>query len=150
MKTLHTTYRVSDLAGSLAFYEALGYEEVGRREVGEDGASLTCLKLPGEGVVTLQLGHHPGDAQIEFGGFRLPGGPVEIGTGLSHIVVQVEDLEATLAQLSDDGLSPEPLLQPAGPAGPSTAWISDPDGYRIELVEWPAGHADGMTAADFA
>ena len=28
--------------------------------------------------------------------------------------------------------------------------IVDPDGNRIELVQWPAGHADGMTAADFA
>ncbi len=24
-----------------------------------------------------------------------------------------------------------------------------PDGYRIELVQWPTGHADGITAADF-
>jgi len=30
-----------------------------------------------------------------------------------------------------------------------TAWIVDPDGNRIELVQWPPGHADGMTAADF-
>ncbi|AZP15054.1 hypothetical protein EJC51_02235 [Streptomyces aquilus] len=27
---------------------------------------------------------------------------------------------------------------------------ADPDGYRIELVEWPPGHPDGITAADFA
>jgi lactoylglutathione lyase len=27
---------------------------------------------------------------------------------------------------------------------------TDPDGNRIELVQWPAGHADGITAADFA
>jgi lactoylglutathione lyase len=26
---------------------------------------------------------------------------------------------------------------------------ADPDGYRIELVQWPAGHADGITEADF-
>jgi len=30
------------------------------------------------------------------------------------------------------------------------AWLTDPDGYRIELVQWPPGHADGITAADFA
>jgi hypothetical protein len=30
------------------------------------------------------------------------------------------------------------------------SWITDPDGYRIELVQWPAGHADGITEADFA
>lgn len=30
-----------------------------------------------------------------------------------------------------------------------TSWLTDPDGYRIELVQWPAGHADGLTRADF-
>lgn len=29
-----------------------------------------------------------------------------------------------------------------------TTWITYPDGNRIELVQWPAGHADGITAAD--
>jgi hypothetical protein len=27
--------------------------------------------------------------------------------------------------------------------------LIDPDGYQIELVQWPVGHTDGMTAADF-
>jgi lactoylglutathione lyase len=27
--------------------------------------------------------------------------------------------------------------------------VIDPDGNRIELVQWPAGHADGMSAADW-
>jgi hypothetical protein len=31
-----------------------------------------------------------------------------------------------------------------------TSWITDPDGYRIELVQWLSGHADGITEADFA
>jgi hypothetical protein len=30
-----------------------------------------------------------------------------------------------------------------------TTWITDPDGYRIELVQWPADHSDGLTAADW-
>jgi lactoylglutathione lyase len=29
------------------------------------------------------------------------------------------------------------------------AWVNDPDGYRIELVQWPAGHLEGMTRSDF-
>jgi lactoylglutathione lyase len=33
---------------------------------------------------------------------------------------------------------------------PGTTWLTDPDGYRTELVEWPAGHAAGITDADFA
>jgi hypothetical protein len=41
--------------------------------------------------------------------------------------------------------------QPAEP-GPRirTSWLTGPHGYRIELVQWPPGHAAGMTAADFA
>jgi lactoylglutathione lyase len=31
-----------------------------------------------------------------------------------------------------------------------TSWLTDPDGYRIELVQWPPGHPAGMTSADFA
>jgi hypothetical protein len=36
------------------------------------------------------------------------------------------------------------------PAGPRTSWLTDPDGYRIELVQWPPGHPDGISAGDFA
>jgi lactoylglutathione lyase len=136
VKTLHTAYRVTDLAVSLDFYSALGYQEVGRISLG-DGATLTVLKFPGEEVVTLELVHRPAD------------GPVQIGTGLSHLVVQVDELAGTIAALSQRGLQPEPEQHPAGPDGPRTSWLTDPDGYRIELVQWPAGHPDGITAADF-
>jgi lactoylglutathione lyase len=136
VKTLHTAYRVDDLAVSLEFYFALGYHEVGRITLG-DGATLTLLKFPGEEVVTLELVHRPAD------------GPVQIGTGFSHLVVQVDELAATREALSQRGLKPEPEQQPAGPNGPRTSWLADPDGYRIELVQWPPGHADGITATDF-
>jgi hypothetical protein len=43
----------------------------------------------------------------------------------------------------------DPAADPGHPDGPRTSWITDPDGYRIELVQWPAGHADGITSADF-
>ena len=137
MKTLHTAYRVSDLPASLHFYKALGYAEIGRAAVGE-GATLTMLKFPEEGVVTLELVHRPS------------GGPVEIGTGFGHVVVQVTDLTATVESLSRAGLRPGPVQHPGGPHGPQTSWLTDPDGYKIELVQWPHGHPDGITAADFA
>jgi lactoylglutathione lyase len=136
MRTLHTSYRVSELATSLAFYTALGYERVGRVELGE-GASLTMLKFPSEEVVTLELVHRPAD------------GPINIGTGFSHLPVQVDDLSATLGQLIDSGLEPGPVQRPGGPDGPLVSWLTDPDGYRIELVQWPPGHPYGLTAADF-
>jgi lactoylglutathione lyase len=56
----------------------------------------------------------------------------------------------TMLQLPGDPFAAEPAGLPGGPDGPRTGWITDPDGYRIELVQWPAGHADGMTSADFA
>lgn len=134
--TLHPAFRVADLTASLPFYEALGYEEQGRVETG--GATLVMLKLPGESMVSLELVHRPAD------------GPVDVGTGFSHLAFQVDDLAATLGGLSAAGLSPGAIERPGGPEGPQTAWLADPDGYRIELVQWPPGHADGMTAADFA
>jgi lactoylglutathione lyase len=137
MRTLHPAYRVRDPAAALNFYRALGYDLVGRVDVG-DGASLTMLKVPGEALVTLELVHRPAD------------GPVDVGTGFSHLAVQVDDLSATIDAVSRAGLRPGPVERPGGPDGPRTAWLTDPDGYRIELVQWPPGHADGITAADFA
>lgn len=136
-KTLHTALRVTELAPSRAFYSALGYEEVGRVEL-DGGSSLTMLKLPGDAFVSLELVHRPA------------GGPVTVGTGFSHLVVQVANLAAAREALTRARVKPGPPQLPGGVAGPLTSWLTDPDGYRIELVEWPAGHADGMTAADFA
>jgi lactoylglutathione lyase len=136
MRTLHPAYRVTNLAPSLDFYTALGYELVGRVDVG-DGVTLTMLKLPDDEVVTLELVH------------RTAGGPVDVGSGLSHIAIQVDNLRTTIEALARAGLRPGPVERPGGPDGPQTAWLTDPDGYRIELVQWPPGHAYGMTAADF-
>jgi lactoylglutathione lyase len=74
-------------------------------------------------VVTLELVHRPAD------------GPVQVGTGFSHLVVQVDELAATLEALSEQGLRPGLEQHPAGPQGPRTSWLTDPDGYRIELVQ---------------
>lgn len=137
MRTLHVSYRVTGLAASLDFYTALGYEQVGRVDLG-DGASLTMLKFPDEEGVTLELVHRPAD------------GPVDIGTGFSHLPIQVDDLDSTIDVMARAGFTAGPIERPGGPDGPQTAWITDPDGYRIELVQWPAGHAYGITSADFA
>ncbi len=137
MKTIMVAYRVSDLGVSLAFYAALGYVEVGRVE-GGDGGRLVILKFPDEPVAMLELVHHVGD------------GPVEVGNGFDHLAIQVDSLADTLEVLTEAGLQPGPVQFPGGSGGPKTSWLTDPDGYRIELVEWPPGHPDGITAADFA
>ena len=64
------------------------------------------LKFPSEEVVTLELVHRPAD------------GPVDIGTGFSHLVVQVDNLTATMETLSKAGLRPGSVERPGEPDGP--------------------------------
>jgi lactoylglutathione lyase len=137
MKTLFVSYRVTDLDRSLDFYTALGYTELGRVN-GGDGARLAILKFPGEPAASLELVHNPA------------GGRVDVGNGFDHLAIQVDTLATTLVTLAEAGLEPEPVQYPGGPHGPKTSWLTDPDGYRIELVEWPSGHPDGITESDFS
>jgi lactoylglutathione lyase len=135
MRTLHFGLRVADLDRSLAFYTSLGYEVVGRVPDTPLG-HLTMLKLPGDEFVTIELVHDPTRG--------------DVGPGLSHLVIKVEDMDATVSQLAGRGLDPEAPVSPDGSDDLRTAWVVDPDGNRIEMVQWPAGHADGMSAADWA
>jgi lactoylglutathione lyase len=135
VRTLHVGLRVTNLERSLAFYTTLGYEVVGTVPETALG-TLTMLKLPGDELVTVELVHDPA------------AGPVVPG-GLSHLVVQVRELHATVTRLAAQGLPAEAPTSPDGSEGFWTAWLTDPDGYRIELVQWPSGHADGLTRADF-
>jgi lactoylglutathione lyase len=137
VRTLHVGLRVTDLDRSLAFYTAVGYEVVGH--VPETGLGhLTMLKLPGDDFVSVELVHDPAV------------GKVDLGTGLSHLVVQVESMDATVARLAAGGIEAEDPVSPDGTEDFRTSFLTDPDGRRIELVQWPAGHADGLTAADWA
>ncbi|WP_406261535.1 VOC family protein [Streptomyces nigra] len=137
MKTLFVSYRVTDLDRSLDFYTALGYAELGRVALG-DGAHLVLLRFPEEPAASLELVHRPGDGQVD------------VGSGFDHLAIQVEGLTATLKRLAKAGLRPGALQYPGGPGGPKTSWLTDPDGYRIELVEWPRSHGSGITPEDFA
>lgn len=141
MKTLFVSYRVTDLDRSLAFYTALGYVELGRVELGGDEGHLLLLQFPGEGAVSLELVHRPVD------------GRVDVGSGFDHLAIQVDTMDtlaATLERLTDVGLQPGPVQYPGGPDGPKTSWLTDPDGYRIELVEWPPEQPDGLTTETFS
>ena len=135
MRTLHFGLRVADLDRSLAFYTAVGYEIVGSVPETPLG-HLTMLKLPGDEFVTIELVHHP------------TRGEVSVSTGLSHFVIKVESLDATISELVARGIDADEPASPDGSDDFRTTWIIDPDGNRIELVQWPADHADGMTAAD--
>jgi catechol 2,3-dioxygenase-like lactoylglutathione lyase family enzyme len=135
MRTLHVGLRVENLDRSLGFYESLGYDVVGTVSETEFG-SLTMLKLPRDPFVSLELVHDPG------GGTITP-------AGLNHLVVQVEDLHDTVARLAAVGIEAEEPNSPSGSEDFWTTWLTDPDGYRIELVQWPPAHSDGLTSADF-
>jgi lactoylglutathione lyase len=134
MRTLHFGLRVADLDRSLAFYTAVGYEVVGTVP-GTAIGDLTTLKLPGDEHVMIELVSGPS--------FDAAAG------GLSHFVVKVESLAATTAELATAGIDVAAPDSPDGTEDFLTTWITDPDGNRIELVRWPAGHADGITAADW-
>jgi lactoylglutathione lyase len=134
MRTLHFGLRVADLDRSLAFYTAVGYEVAGHVPETPLG-QLTMLKLPDDEFITIELVHDPTHG--------------DIGTGLSHFVIMVESMDDALAALSARGVDAEVPTSPDGSGVFRTTWVVDPDGNRIELVQWPAGHAVGMTAADF-
>jgi lactoylglutathione lyase len=134
MRTLHVGLRIAEPEPSIAFYTSLGYEVLGAVPATELG-TLTMLKLPGDEFVTLELVHDPTTSHIE-------------PRGLSHLVVQVEDLHATVDALAARGIQADEPGSPDGSDDFWTTWTTDPDGYRIELVQWPSGHPDGMTRSD--
>jgi lactoylglutathione lyase len=136
VRTLHVGLRVADLERSLGFWTGLGYEVVGTVPETPLGR-LTMLKLPGDEFVTVELVHEP------------EGGAVDPG-GLDHLVIQVESVHATVAGLARRGVQVQEPSSPDGSEDFLTAWVEDPDGYRIELVQWPPGHPAGMTGADLA
>jgi lactoylglutathione lyase len=137
MKTLFPALRVRDLGRSVTFYEALGYREFGRSDVG-GGLILSWLCLEGDGdAVSLELSADP----------SVPS--PEIGTGFSHLAIQVDDLAAWVSDVSARGIEIGEIDYPAGPDGPKTVFIFDPDGYRLELVQWPEGHSADLVRSDF-
>lgn len=136
MRTLHFGLRVADLDRTLAFYTAVGYEIVGSVPESPLG-HLTMIKLPGDEFVTIELVHDPSRAEVS------------VSTGLSHFVIKVESLDTTIDELAERGINADQPVSPDGSDDFLTTWVTDPDGNRIELVQWPADHADGITAADW-
>lgn len=133
MRTLQFGLRVTDREASVAFYTTLGYEIVGEVPDSPIG-HLTMLKLPDDEFVALELVDDPAVDTA--------------APGFSHFAIHVESLDATMARLAASGIHAGVVESPAPDLHTTT--ITDPDGRKIELVEWPPGHADGMNAADWA
>ncbi len=118
---LHTCYRIGDIDRSVAFYEALGFEEIGRMPIREEAINV-FMGLPGDGARLELTYNHGVDAY-------------ELGTGYNHIAVTSEDLDATLEQLAEHGITPEKPPYSVREGGSRLCFVRDPDGYRIELIE---------------
>jgi lactoylglutathione lyase len=137
MRTLSAALRVADLDASLAFYEALGFEIVGTVPETELGR-LTMLKLPGDEFVSIELVSSTSGRQ-----------EVDLGNGMSHLAVQVDSIEAAVRALREHRVDVGEPRSPDGTAEFLTVIVRDPDGRDIELVQWPPGHAAGVTAEDW-
>jgi len=120
---VHTCVRVLDPDASLRFYGTLGFEKRGRLNF--ETAYNIYLGLPGDGDV-LELTVNGGRTE-----------PYDLGTGYNHIALTVEDIDAALSDLAAIGVEPEkPAYHPGGNESlPRIAFVADPDGYRVELID---------------
>jgi lactoylglutathione lyase len=124
---IHTCYRITDIDRSVAFYEALGFEEVGRFPI-RDEAINVFMNIPGDGdSPRLELTYNHGVDSYE------------LGTAYGHIAITAEDLDATLEQLAGQGIEPEKPPYSVREGGSRLCFVRDPDGYRIEVIEKPKG-----------
>ena len=122
---LHTMYRITDPDQSRRFYEALGFEF--RRDLpivrnGELEATNYFFGMPGQ------------DEELELT-FNHDGRTYELGTGFGHIALAVDDLDGTLARLTEQGIEPEREPYRVREGGSRLCFVRDPDGYRVELLE---------------
>ena len=123
MRLLHTMVRVKDLDRSLAFYrDVLGLREESRRVL--DKADATILFL------TDDVGEH----RIELT-YNHDGRDYQLGTQFGHFAFAVDDLDRERERLEGHGIgfSRGPYRVTAG--GNRIAFIKDPDGVEIELIE---------------
>jgi len=132
LRLLHTMVRVRDVDASLDFYCNLLNMKVRRRADYEDGRfSLIYLGYNDEteGAV-LELTDNWDDTE-----------PYSHGSGYGHIAIGSDDIYALCKKLEDAGVNvtraPGPMKNPDGVTEIEIAFIEDPDGYKIELIQYP-------------
>ena len=129
MRILHTMLRVGNLQRSIDFYtRVMGMQLLRTSENPQYQYSLAFLGFDGG---------NPGQAEIELTcnwGVET----YDMGTAWGHIAIGVEDVYAACDRIRANGGQ---VTREAGPVkGGSTviAFVTDPDGYKIELIERPA------------
>jgi len=122
-KMIHSMIRVIDAARSIEFYEkALGLKVAER----VDFESFELIYLQGNDTsFELELTVNAGRAE-----------PYQAGEGYGHLAVVVDDLDAEHARLTNLGLAPDGINEMAHDGRPFARFffLSDPDGYRIEVI----------------
>src|SRR5512140_830767 len=125
MRILHTMLRVGDLERSIRFYtEVLGMRLLRRRDVASQKYTLAFVGYADESdAAALELTYNYGVERYE------------LGTAYGHIAIEVDDAAAACAAVKARGGS---VTREAGPVKGGTtviAFVQDPDGYKIELIE---------------
>jgi lactoylglutathione lyase len=126
-RMLHTMIRVMDLEKSLAFYTGeLGMKVLRRKDYPDGKFTLAFVGYGSEdeGNTVIELTHNWGREE-----------PYEIGTGFGHLALGVPDIYGTCERMQKAGVK---ITRPPGPmkfGGSVIAFIEDPDGYKIELIQ---------------
>ncbi len=125
MRILHTMLRVGDLDRSLSFYtEILGMRLLRRQDYPEGRFTLAFVGYGDEDANTvLELTHNWDTASYE------------LGNAYGHIALAVPDAAAACAEIKARGGK---VVREAGPMKHGStviAFVEDPDGYKIELIE---------------
>ncbi|MGC2854293.1 lactoylglutathione lyase [Novispirillum sp. DQ9] len=123
---LHTMIRVFDLEKSLDFYTRhLGMQVLRRTDYPEGRFTLAFVGYgPESDATVLELTHNWDQAE-----------PYTQGSGFGHLALGVEDIYGTCEALRADGVK---ITREPGPMKHGTtviAFIEDPDGYKVELIE---------------
>jgi lactoylglutathione lyase len=125
-RLLHTMIRVMDMDKSVDFYTRHLGMKVLRRNDFEGGRFTLCF---------IGYGDEESEAVVELTHNWDQEEPYDHGNAFGHLAIAVPDAYAVCEQLEKEGVS---VPRPAGPMKGGTrviAFIEDPDGYKIELVQ---------------
>jgi lactoylglutathione lyase len=125
-RLLHTMLRVVDLEKSLDFYtRLLGMKELRKKDYESGRFTLAFVGYGDEASSTvIELTHNWDQKE-----------PYTLGSAFGHLAIGVPDIYGTCARLAKEGVK---IPRPPGPmkhGGSVIAFIEDPDGYKIELIE---------------